>query len=864
MKNMKIGTQLLLAFAALLFFVLILGLISYLQTDRMHHQTETMYDHPLQVRHAIGQLRADILGIHVDMKDLFLSDDEKEIAFNLNQIEIKKTSAFDQIDLLYSQYLGPRTDIDAVKQAFIVWNSVREETVRLMRAGNEQEASARTRISGVGGKGVAATMAALQIIDVFSQNKGDELYLNHKGLTSSLKRQMILVVFLILLLSLIISYYLLRNIRRPLFEMNAATKRFHSGDMDARSRYTSGNEFGLLSASFNTLAADIQADTELNKKVISLSAMMLSTYEAEAFFRETIDALAAHSGSQMAAIYLISGDKKTFVHAESTGCDDAARQSFAANTLEGEFGAVLSTRKVHHIKDIAENTRFIFHTVRGSFIPKEIITIPIVANNEVVAIISLSSVTEYNNQTIQLIDSILPTLSARVEGILAYQKIRIFSEKLEDQNRELESQKTELLMQSAELAQQNSELEIQQKQLQEVSRLKTNFLSNMSHELRTPLNSVIALTGVLGHRLAEKIPEEEYSYLEVIERNGKHLLSLINDILDISRIEAGHEEVEITTFNPCNLVNEVVSMVEPLSRQKDIGLTKELGDCKGSISSDAGKCRHILLNLIGNAVKFTEKGEVGIKIRQCGEEITITVTDTGVGIEGRHLEHIFDEFRQADGSTSRKFGGTGLGLAIARKYANLLKGTISVESEPGKGSVFTLTLPLQYDGEKHISEAEKPSGLEPGINSARYEPLTGSVIKTILLVDDSEPAIIQLKEILAESGYNLLVAHDGVEALGILDQIIPDAMVLDLMMPGIDGFEVLKTIREAESTAHIPVLILTAKHITKEDLRFLTRNNVHQLIQKGDVKRVELLNAVASMVFPGTAETSTVQDQLTE
>jgi len=382
----------------------------------------------------------------------------------------------------------------------------------------------------------------------------------------------------------------------------------------------------------------------------------------------------------------------------------------------------------------------------------------------------------------------------------------------------------------------------------------------MSHELRTPLNSVIALTGVLGHRLAEKIPAEEFGYLEVIERNGKHLLSMINDILDISRIEAGREEVEISTFNLCNLVNEVVSMIEPQAKQKNIRLLKAVGDCDGSISSDAGKCSHILQNLFGNAVKFTEKGQVKIEARHTGNKVTITVTDTGIGIAESHLEHIFDEFRQADGSTSRRFGGTGLGLAIARKYANLLGGTISVVSEFGKGSAFTLTLPLSYAAENRISEAESVAGFNYQIKPARQQPVPGTSVKTILLVDDSEPAIIQLKDILAESGYNLLVARDGGEALGILGHTLPDAMILDLMMPGIDGFEVLKTIRELESTAHIPVahipvLILTAKQITKEELRFLKRNYIHQLIQKGDVKRVELLNALSSMVFPGKEET---------
>jgi CheY-like chemotaxis protein/two-component sensor histidine kinase len=333
----------------------------------------------------------------------------------------------------------------------------------------------------------------------------------------------------------------------------------------------------------------------------------------------------------------------------------------------------------------------------------------------------------------------------------------------------------------------------------------------------------------------------------VIERNGKHLLSLINDILDISRIEAGKEEIEITKFSIKNLIAEVISMIHPQAVQKSIELIQIDEENDVFVNGDIDKCRHILQNLIGNAVKFTEKGKVEISASQIENKIEITIKDTGIGISGNHLSHIFDEFRQADAGTSRRFGGTGLGLAIAKKYANLLGGNIAVKSTLGEGSSFTVTIPLNYRAENRIVETLPDLKEFKQVSPPIYK--RDDSLKTILLVDDSEPAIIQMKDFMEESGYNILVAHDGTEALEIISQIIPDAMILDLMMPGVDGFELLKTIRNEEATAGIPVLILTAKHITKEDLKYLKRNNVHQLIQKGDVNRVELLNSVASLVF---------------
>ncbi len=371
-------------------------------------------------------------------------------------------------------------------------------------------------------------------------------------------------------------------------------------------------------------------------------------------------------------------------------------------------------------------------------------------------------------------------------SVLTYKQILTMSAKLKDQNAllaeqnaELEAQKKELSIQSRELTRQNTELEIQKNQLNEANRLKTVFLSNMSHELRTPLNSVIALSGVLNRKLEGKIPEDEYSYIEVIERNGKQLLNLINDILDISRIEAGREEIEITSFNLTDVVSDVVRLIKPQADLKNIKLNQKNKEEKITIATDVAKLRHILQNLVGNAVKFTEKGSVEVKVEINPEGAIVEVKDTGIGIEEASLSYVFDEFRQGDSSTSRRYGGSGLGLAIAKKYSNLLGGKISVESKPGKGSRFTLFIPWSISGTTevlHDSLQEKSFsdvGKKPRISSK------GDFSKTILLIEDSEPAIIQITYALEENGYNLIVAKDGFEAIEILKTKKPDGIILD-------------------------------------------------------------------------------------
>ncbi|MBN2882392.1 MAG: response regulator, partial [Clostridia bacterium] len=644
-----------------------------------------------------------------------------------------------------------------------------------------------------------------------------------------------------------------KNILPPLNKLTLAADALQKGKYDTRVQNESTNEMGLLSNAFNIMAETIEVEISHKDNVANISSAIFGQDSLHPFCQELLRNLLVFTDAQIGAIYFLNEEENRFEHYESIGAKIDQLSSFSIPGKEGEFGAAIATRKLQHITEIPPDMQVVFSTVSGDFKAREIITIPAIKGSEVISVISLASIKSFSPASVRLIDSLINEISARLGVLLASQRIHEFSQKLQKSNIELEQQSKELVMQANEVSEQNIELEMQKKQLDEASRLKTNFLSNMSHELRTPLNSVIALTGVLNRRLANKIPEEEYSFLEIIERNGKNLLSLINDVLDITRIEAGHEEIENTNFNVNNSIAEVASTIEPLAKRKNIELVHESKDTELFINSDADKFRHILQNLIANAVKFTEHGKVTVTAQKVENNIEIKVSDTGIGIPQEHLAYIFDEFRQADGSTSRRFGGTGLGLAISKKYANLLGGTISVESVLDEGSEFTLSLPLRYDEENMIVEEESSTGLKYAIG--QQQPIVNNVSdKSILVVEDNESAIIQIGDLIEEMGYHIMVAHDGSEALAMIGQSIPDAMILDLMIPDINGFEVLKVLRNEESTAHIPVLILTAKHITKEELKFLKRNNIHELIQKGDVDRTGLQRAVTSMLFPTTIQ----------
>jgi len=262
----------------------------------------------------------------------------------------------------------------------------------------------------------------------------------------------------------------------------------------------------------------------------------------------------------------------------------------------------------------------------------------------------------------------------------------------EKQKQELVAQTEELQAQSEELLAQTGELERQRLRVEEADRLKSEFLSNMSHELRTPLNSVLSLTQLMMARGTGKDAAQEAEYLQVIERNGRHLLHLINDILDIARIESGRVQLTLTEIDPGDTCARALEMVRPLAADRGLEIKTGYGHLP-RISTDEDKLQQILINLLSNAVKFTDRGEIELAVEAAGDRVRFVVRDTGVGIAPEVLPSIFDKFRQVDGSFTRRFEGTGLGLAICRSLAKILGGEITVESVVGRGSTFTLTLP---------------------------------------------------------------------------------------------------------------------------------------------------------------------------
>jgi len=351
-------------------------------------------------------------------------------------------------------------------------------------------------------------------------------------------------------------------------------------------------------------------------------------------------------------------------------------------------------------------------------------------------------------------------------------------------------------------------------ELEASNRYKSEFLANVSHELRTPLNSILLLSKMLAENSAGQLSGEASRQAQIIHAAGTDLKALIDNILDLSRVEARQMLLLSETVDLRKLLTDVIELLRPQFDVKQLRLDLQIDtDAPGTIVSDGEKLRQILINFLSNAVKFTDRGGVTVRLqRGDSSPVCISVTDTGIGIPADKLDLVFEAFTQADGSTSRRFGGSGLGLTISRELARLMGGEISVASEPGKGTTFSLLLPLQMPVTPAAEGGSRSTGSRQDKPARESLPSADYHGARILLVDDDVRNLLALTPLLEQWGLEVMAAGDGEEALETLATAGPfDVLLLDIMMPGMDGYEVIRQLRKQPGSAALPVIALTAK-----------------------------------------------------
>jgi CheY-like chemotaxis protein/CHASE3 domain sensor protein len=424
--------------------------------------------------------------------------------------------------------------------------------------------------------------------------------------------------------------------------------------------------------------------------------------------------------------------------------------------------------------------------------------------------------------------------------------------RLENQQTELEQINAHLEEQTQAIARQRDDLARAQADLQRASTYKSEFLANMSHELRTPLNSSLILAKLLSENHDGNLNAEQIKFAETIYSAGNDLLTLINDILDLSKIEAGKLDIRPEEVTLARLIEELGDVFRPIARDKgiELGVGVDAG-APATLVTDPTRLAQILKNLLSNALKFTERGGVTLRVRRDGRDgLAFDVKDTGIGIAPEQHEVIFEAFRQADGTTNRKYGGTGLGLSISRDLARLLGGELKLESAPGRGSTFTLTLPARIEGASELPSAPvaarpavapgpAPAAPQPAPRAPRPQDRAG---RLILLIEDDPAFAGVLQRLARELEFEAVVAVSGEEGLRVAEELRPSAIVLDVGLPDRSGLSVLDALKHQPATRHIPVHVISASDYTRTALEMGAAGYAVK-----PVKREELVQALKNL-----------------
>mgnify|MGYP000873803191 CR=1 FL=1 len=486
----------------------------------------------------------------------------------------------------------------------------------------------------------------------------------------------------------------------------------------------------------------------------------------------------------------------------------------------------------------------------GESKPRALVLAPIVRAGHVRCVLELATFKTWTNLAADFVTSLQETLAIAIEVALAREatqellerterlnaRLQAQEEELRSTNEELRTQQEELQQNNEELTEQARALELQRKALEAkneelkearqglenkarelttVSTYKSQFLANMSHELRTPLNSMLLLSNLLAENSKSTLTPKQVEYAQTIHAAGNDLLALINQVLDIAKIEAGKQEVRLGDVSIKKLAEHAERVFGPLAHRKDlIFLVEVASDVPESVHTDEQRLTQIMTNLLGNAIKFTERGDVALRIgrvapgvRFARQDLTTTraiafaVSDTGVGISKANQERIFSPFEQVDSAEDRKFGGTGLGLTIARELATLLGGELHVDSTPGKGSTFTLFLPITHATSKVRARSMPPPPHLLGDDVATLPPDD----EYLLVVEDDRAFADAVGDIIRAHGLRYVGATDGETGLAIAKAKRPRGIILDVKLPGVDGWTVMERLRSEEALARIPV-----------------------------------------------------------
>jgi signal transduction histidine kinase/DNA-binding response OmpR family regulator/CHASE3 domain sensor protein len=653
-----------------------------------------------------------------------------------------------------------------------------------------------------------------------------------------------------------------------------------SGNYEIRVDSNESDALGSVGVSLNNMAIELDrsfkvlSDNEwLQSGMAKLNDVMIGEKSLHQLTADVIGHLAAYTNSNAAVLYVLDGEEL----AASAGYSYVADQSRERIRVgDGLSGQAVASRKIMELKSSSPDDIKISYAL-GEAKPAHIIAIPLI-DDKVTGVVELASVKEFSKRSLTFLELAANNVGIAITAAQNRKRLQELLEETESQSEELRMQHSEMENINAELEAQTQklqaseeELRVQQEELQQTNeelaersvlleernveiqkksedlelstRYKSEFLANMSHELRTPLNSILLLSRLLSENNDKNMNDEQIEFASVIQSSGNGLLGLIDEILDLSKIEAGKMELEFIDIATKEITDNLKALFNEVAKQKNIEFNIVADDAPLVLKTDKVRLEQILKNLLSNAIKFTAKGSVTLEIKKHPNNdklVNFIVKDTGIGIPYEKQPLIFEAFQQADGSTKRKYGGTGLGLSISRELAKLLKGEISLKSEPNEGSEFTLTVPVSGSAKTMVETIYRDTlaaAVEPEAQTEKdkeeknkYLSLSipddvpddretiGENDKVMLIVEDDTNFAKSLLEFTRKRGYKGVVSVRGDQAFNLAVMYRPAGVLLDIQLPIKSGWEVMEELKGNWQTKHIPVHMMSSHKMKQESL----------------------------------------------
>ncbi len=648
---------------------------------------------------------------------------------------------------------------------------------------------------------IIATSYKIDKLSIYGNDLGFVFFRSHSDATDlreTLRNILILIGIVGIILALILSYVLTHKLRSRISDLNHATAQTSIGNFDTRINVNSNDEIGNLGKAFNTMLDELKknqrAKSEYSDFITLINQNASLTEISNAALKKIIDTC----GFLVGALYSIDEDEVSLI------CSYGLNSTNPNRERNEFYKKIIETKKSIEIS--SESSLSTVQTGTLDLKISYLLLLPVINNNKVIAILELASIGKPNVDAKDYLEKIKEQLAIGLTNAKAVvqlenfvNELKLLNEEYQKQNIQIKKQNDTLLELSTQLKTKAEELAIQKEKAEDSTRLKSQFLASMSHELRTPMNSILGLTELILDKA--QMSGKNRERLEVVLKSGKRLMSLINDILDLSKIEAGKMEIREEDLLLEEIIEEVSNTATPLALEKGLSFNvKRNCNTRFIINTDRGRVTQVLINLIGNAIKFTQKGKIELSVSFNQEKMLLfSISDTGIGISDEDKKIIFEEFRQIDGTTTRKYSGTGLGLAISKKILDLLGGKIWVASIEGEGSVFSFTIPVKYEQEKRKTE----------VMPVNVEVLRKNIKNPVLVIDDDPEVRYTIGQYLISKGYEVIFAENGETGIKLAISKQPFAITLDLLLPNKDGWSILKELKENFSTKDIPVILIS-------------------------------------------------------